>query len=870
MHRWAEGIRLCWRGGGWILFGLILGWGVVCGHGAALDSARQFWATGDYARCIALAEAGVRGDNQEEEWQLLLTRALLVLGRYEDSRNAITNALARWPRSIRLRWLAREVWLANGQPAAAASAVKEIKPLVAARPWAYRSSPDLVAFGRALLWEGADPKLVLERVYSAAKQMDESLPEVHLARGELALEKSDYALAAEVFQEGLKKLPKDPDLHWGLARAYEPSDRAQMIRSLDAALEHNAQHLPSLLTLADHHIDAENYDEAEKLLDRVRSTNPWHPEAWAYRAVLAHLKSDGSRAQVAREMGLRFWPSNPRVDHLIGLKLSQKYRFAEGARHQRQALQFDPDYLPAKAQLAQDCLRLGEESEGWRLAREVQDQDGYNVAACNLVTLQDTLEAFLLLTNQHFQVRMSAREGSLYGTRVLALLEEARTRLSAKYGLEITRPVLVEMFSDQRDFAVRTFGMPENNGFLGVCFGHVITANSPASRPGQRFNWEAMLWHEFCHVITLRLTGNKIPRWLSEGISVYEERQANQAWGQHMVPRYREMILDGKMTPLSQLSGAFLAPPSDLHLQFAYYQSSLAVEFLVDHFGQERLLSLLRDLGEGAELNRALEKHTAPLAKIDRDFAAYARRAAEQMAPGLSWERPALDGWGMRADEQAWLAWAKLRPSNYWVMTREAERRVEARQWAEAKAVLEPLVVLYPGATGADSPYRKLAAVHRALGETDQERQVLARFAEWDGEAVDAYLRLMELGAEARDWAGVVQNGNRYLAVDPLVPVPYRFLAEAHAGLGQPAEAVKANEALLLLDPANPAEIHLRLARLLHPLGESAGARRHLLQALEDTPRDRAALRFLLELNAPARTAAATAAPATPAPAHSP
>ena len=60
-------------------------------------------------------------------------------------------------------------------------------------------------------------------------------------------------------------------------------------------------------------------------------------------------------------MGLAWWAVNPEVDHLIGRKLSQKYRFAEGAEYQRQALKSDPQYLPAKIQLAQDLLRLGAE-----------------------------------------------------------------------------------------------------------------------------------------------------------------------------------------------------------------------------------------------------------------------------------------------------------------------------------------------------------------------------------------------------------------------------------------------------------------------------------------------------------------------------
>ena len=84
-------------------------------------------------------------------------------------------------------------------------------------------------------------------------------------------------------------------------------------------------------------------------------------------------------------------PRNPRVDFLIGEKLSQKYRFSEGAAAQRLALQFDKDFLPSKIQLAQDLLRLGEEKEGWALAEEVHKADGYDVTAYNLGMLHDSM-----------------------------------------------------------------------------------------------------------------------------------------------------------------------------------------------------------------------------------------------------------------------------------------------------------------------------------------------------------------------------------------------------------------------------------------------------------------------------------------------
>jgi hypothetical protein len=264
---------------------------------------------------------------------------------------------------------------------------------------------------------------------------------------------------------------------------------------------------------------------------------------------------------------------------------------------------FDAAYRPAKLQLSQDLLRLGEEEEGWRLADEVSKQDAYDVVAYNLVTLEDELAKFRTIGGDGLMVRMESREAELYGKRVVELLEKARETLCKKYDVKLEQPIVIEIFPHQKDFAVRTFGMPGVAGFLGVCFGRVITANSPASQGENPSNWEAVLWHEFCHVVTLHKTRNKMPRWLSEGISVYEERQANPTWGQSMNPQYREIIVSGKMTPVSQLSAAFLAPPSPMHLQFAYYESSLVVEYLINEFGVEALQNILNDLGEGMEIN---------------------------------------------------------------------------------------------------------------------------------------------------------------------------------------------------------------------------------------------------------------------------
>ena len=838
-HRLKE---LTGRSQSLILWPVLFSFSATPAFAADVSTARELFERGAYAESIKMAEDGARRQDYNEEWRLLHIQGLLTTGRYAEAYEAVTNSLDRFKTSIRLRLLAREVLLFNGKDEEAQTQLEEITYLISTRNWYYRDPANLVAVGQTALLIGADPRKILDESFDRAKKADPNLREAYMASGQLALDKHDFKLAAKTFSEGVKRFPKDADLHYGLARAFEPSDRRQMLTSLEEAQELNTNHVPSFLMLADNLIDGEQYDDARKELARAHVVNPWHPDAWAYLAVIAHLEHKLAEEQFARSNALQFWKTNPKVDHLIGRKLSQKYRFAEGANQQRQALRFDPRFVPAKIQLAQDLLRLGEEEEGWKLAAEVHKEDAYDVTAYNLATLQDTLRKFSTLTNNDFVLRMGTNEAPVYGEDALGLLQRAKEHLCLKYGLIPTDQTIVEIFPSQKDFAVRTFGMPGNPGYLGVCFGRVITANSPASQGAHPANWQAVLWHEFCHVVTLQLTKNKMPRWLSEGISVYEERLANPTWGQGMTPQYREMILGKDLVPVGDLSSAFLTARSDLHLQFAYYESSLVVEFLVERYGFESLKKILRSLAEGVPINDAIAEHTEPLEKIEEQFATYARAVAEKLAPDLDFAKPER---GALAAETL----AGPNASNFYLLTRHINKLIADKKWIEAREPAERFLKSFPGYIGPDNPYKLLAEIYRSLNDTNAERAVLARWAELDADAADTFMRLAEMAASTGDWQVAKTNAERYLAVNPLVALPHRQLAQANEALGQKEEALRAWTTLLRLDPPDPAEAHFRVAVLMDEK-RNPDAKRHLLRALEEAPRFREAHRLLLQMNA--------------------
>ena len=823
--------------------------GAVGASAVGIEDGEHLFRTGEYAECIDMATAEIDRGNYLEPWRRLKIDAEMATGAYEAALTSVEQALGEFPTSLSLRLQAHSVYQYNGQAARAATELEMIERLAVNDPRRYASPASRLALGRYFLRAGADARQVLEIFYDPITQTWPDFLDAHLASAELSLEKYDNALAAETLTKAPEALHADPQYYYLLARAYFNDDPEAAAAALDSALKLNPRHVRSLLLQVDGRIDAEQYAEAEKLLEAVVAVNPREPLAWAYKAVLAHLANDAKTEQAVRTKALADWPENPEIDHTIGRKLSDKYRFAEGVAYQRKALALDGQYLPARMQLSQDLLRLGEEDEGWQLASDVFDADGYNVVAHNLVTLHDTVKNYRVLKNDSFRVRMESREAAIYGERVLELLDRAKQTLCEKYESPLERPISVEIFPEQKDFAVRTFGLPGAEGFLGVCFGNVITANSPAALGQTTANWESVLWHEFCHVVTLQKSHNKMPRWLSEGISVYEERQQNPAWGQSMTPEYRKMILSGKLTPVSGLSGAFLAPESPMVLQFAYFESSLVVQFIIERFGVDALKQTLADLGSGIAIDAALARNVAPLNRLDVEFEKFARQRAEQLAPELTWEEIDLEP---RADSEEVAEWLEDHPDNFQGLVRLGVALQREENWKESLEPAELLLKLFPDYVGGGNAYSLLARAHRELGDAKAEREVLGEWARRSADATDAYTRLATLAEEAGDWAAVEQNALRMLAVNPLTPAPHRWLAKAAEKLNRPDEAIAAYRALLEFDTTDPVDAHYRLAKLLQSRGDSDEARRQALMALEDAPRFLDAHRLLLELIADA------------------
>jgi len=117
------------------------------------------------------------------------------------------------------------------------------------------------------------------------------------------------------------------------------------------------------------------------------------------------------------------------------------------------------------------------------------------------------------------------------------------------------------------------------------------------------------------------------------------------------------------------------------------------VEFFVEKYGIETLKRVLNDLSVGMPINDSLARYAGSIETLDADFAAYARKQANHLAPDADWSSPELPRRATSAMISAWLA---DHPQNYVGLGRLARQLISEGKFKEAQKTIEQMRNLYP------------------------------------------------------------------------------------------------------------------------------------------------------------------------------
>jgi tetratricopeptide (TPR) repeat protein len=675
-----------------------------------------------------------------------------------------------------------------------------------------------------------------------------SLPDsaaVNTAWGDLLREKHNLPEAVKSYQLALKADPDHAPAHLGLALALADDNPPAARQAAERALAINPTLWGAALAVAALDLSVGQREEAERRIAGVLSQNPSLAEAHALAAALAWLGDDQAAYERAVRRALAINPTWGEVYRVVAEYAADHYRFEEAAALARRAVALDQRNARAWADLGKHLLRTGDETEAKAALDRAFELDPFNQVTFNLLGMLDTLDTFEVIEAGDLVVKLHPDEAGVMRRQVVPLAAEALATLSARYGVALRGPILVEMFPRHDDFAVRNVGLPGMIGALGACFGRVVTLDSPKARPPGSFNWAATLWHELAHVVTLQLSRQRVPRWLTEGISVYEERRARPWWGRESDLLFVQALAEGRIVPLAALNAAFTDPR---RISLAYHQASLVVEHLVARFGPDVLARMLRAYGEGlgdeAVLRRAAGIEPGDLQRSFERFLEE-RFGDERRALAVP---EGLEEAGARGDIDALRALAASHPGSFAVHVALGRALAARGAVDEARAAFDQAATLLPAAAGADSPYVELAKVAEEGGHAALAREALERAVAGHPTALDLSRRLFELATAAGDEPRIEVAASRIAEVDPFDAAAHAALGRLALARGDSAQAIERFRTALLAAPADPVSAHTDLAEALLAAGEADAAKREAIAALEQAPRYVRAQEILLRV----------------------
>ena len=708
------------------------------------------------------------------------------------------------------------------------------------------TSSEMTAVGIACQYLGLDnPDLFKDalKAFDRAIMLDATNIDAKIAVGELFLEKYNSADAQTAFEEVLASHPSEPRALLGEAKRRIFDSQPGVDSLLNRALEINPNFTEARVQRAQLLLESEEYALAQKEVERALAVNPSSSEALAVLAAIRYVTGDTKGYEETRQRALALNPANAEFYVAMSSAASRIRLYAVAASFALQGIAADPKSWEAHGLLGMNMLRLGQMKEGRQSLEASFTGDPYNVWIKNTLDLLDTFGNYDETTDGKFTTMIEKSESSLFSIYLRDLAERAYTTFQQRYQFTPTPPIRIEVYRSHADFSVRTVGLA-GVGALGVSFGTTLAFDSPAAKDAGPFNWGSTVWHELAHTFTLGLTDQRVPRWLSEGLSVYEEHHARPGWGSNVTVEFLDAFAAGKLVPVSRMNDGFMRPLYPEQVILSYHQASVVCDLIARDFGEKAILQMLLEYKAGRTTAEVFQRVLGMDPKaFDKKFDAYMR---ERYAGPLAALKDTLKAEAGTAF--ALLAEANASPRSYRIQMLAAATLAMIGRTDTAITVLERARALFPEYGGADGAYAGLARLYVAKGDSRKAADALSQYVLHNETDYASHLELARLRVASGDNAGAADALDRALYIDPYDIAVHQQLADLYHGLGDKTKTVRERRAVVALVPADKSESYYQLALAYHEASDDLNARKALLRSLEEAPNYVKAQELLLQI----------------------
>jgi tetratricopeptide (TPR) repeat protein len=870
-------MRLALRGSVSLTFALAL---LMPRSMAAQDDGHDLFRAGKYQQAIAALNKVPASDSDWAASQRDLVRAYAAIGKYDEAEAAGRRAVLSPKGGIVWNPLG-EALITRGKRAAAESAFVRARStpdsLIASlnlavlhydrgdRDQAMKefdrfidvynrslgnelTSDDLMAVAIACEYLGEnDPQLFhdAQKAYDRATTVDPSNDAAKIRLGELFLRKYNFEEAQKAFEEVLQTNPNDPRALLGAARRLQADGQAGGDSLLRAALTVNPEYPDAHVLHAEVLLGLEDYAAAQVDIDRALKVDPVNERALAVAAAIKFLTHDQAGFETLRQRALAADPRDAELYATLAELAADVRLYKSASDFARRGVALDAKDWHAWSVLGMNQLRLGQIDTGRASLEKSFKGDPYNVWVKNTLDLLDTYKNYDVTTSPRFQFMIEKDESPILAIYLRDLAEQAYTTFEKKYAYSPPPPVRIEVYRSHADFSVRTVGLA-GLGALGVSFGTTLAFDSPAAKDAGPFNWGSTVWHELAHTFTLGSTDNRIPRWLSEGLSVYEEHHARPGWGFGVTPDFLAAYKAGKLVPVSRMNDGFMHPAYPEQVQFSYYQASLVCELIARDFGEPAILRMLQAYKDGQTTDQVFQKVlNTDLKSFDKRFDTYLNTRFAPVLASLTKTPPKI---GANTPVDSAIAVAAKSPNDFGVQLFTGEVLIAHNDLDRAIPYVERAREIFPEYGGDDSPYAVLAMLYQKKGDQRKEADALVKWTSLTETNLKALERLATLLEQLGDAKGAADALDRAMFVNPFDVGMHQKLAELSHAAGDKQRTVRERAAIVALGPVDKAAALYELALAQHEAGDDAHARTSVLRSLEEAPNFEKAQTLLLTL----------------------
>ncbi|MBT6154671.1 MAG: tetratricopeptide repeat protein [Planctomycetaceae bacterium] len=892
----------------------------------ALGKARVFQAQGELAKAAEQLASARTADARSTQATARLAEIRFLQGNYTDAEKLAEAALKLDGRNPLARIVLADVQTETGRLKEAGENYRWfVRFYNQAQP---EDAETLLLVARGTLqyarWRSISQifSFVLNTLCPDALKADKLSWQAYHVSGDLLLEKYNRAQAIPEFKQALAINPQAVPVLVSLGEAaLQQYDLKGAEEFAERALNANPHSVPALNLKADLSIANGKLSDALKTVEESLKINPHEQRTLARQAaifllldgeppelddLLANLeKIDRVKIKKPSRFSKLIVDLAKRNSHpgyfltILGSTLERRRQYPIAQKLFQRAVDVMPQLSEPKTSLGMLFMRVGKTEEAQKILDSAFKADPYHVRVSNMRKVLKLLGGYETIATDHFIIRVDSKLDKVLGEYMAEYLEENYAELVEQFGFEPPARTHFEIYNNAKGlsahqwFSARMIGLPWIQT-IGASTGVIVALASPTAA-GEPFNWARVVKHEFVHVITLQQTKFHIPHWFTEALAVTSEGYPRPAtWDKLLLER----VPKGELRSLDELNDAFIRPKTPLDWQFAYCQSRLYAQYMIEKYGKETIPKMLAEYRKNTPTKKAIPLvfgvDVETFEKGYREFLNTIVAELKQGAPTETKQTPAELEKAYNADPDNPTAAAKY--AFVLLRLRQAEQARELALKALEKNEKEPLAALVMAQLelrgedsaaaieylekGLDSkqPHAlllsslarlKLAtekhaeaaelyelglekfphdidwlkgatAAYLKLDETDKLTAALKELARRDPDDATVRKKLAEMALDNGDFKEAAKYGRLAIHVDVLDAEVHRILGESYRGLKNYPRSIKEFEVAMGLKPKDDT-LEVGLAKTHLAAGAKEKARLLLDAVLERNPENTAA-----------------------------